>query len=133
MFLQALKEMIENKKFVIKFNRDFLNLKKKVYGVVNMEKKQLVLKLDWETVYEEVSDYIRKQYKEQLIGPKILAKLFDEYNLICFNQNGTTTMFWDKGNKKYCRVINFNVKKIPEIMQVLEKMRPAVYPPSGKY
>ncbi|WP_240417384.1 hypothetical protein [Paenibacillus periandrae] len=121
LFLQSLKELIHEEKIIVRFNESSLNFDRRVYGVVNMEKEQEVLKLDWDTVYSLVSEHVAKFQKgQELVGNKILAKLLDEYNLICFNENVTTTPFWNTNQRKLererCRVINFKTSMIPDVM-----------------
>ncbi|MBW7476671.1 hypothetical protein K0T92_18290 [Paenibacillus oenotherae] len=127
LFLQSLRELISTEEIRVELNGRSLNFDKKVFGVVTTEKGQEVLKLDWETIYRQAVDSIEKsQGSHKLIGNKLLAKLLDEYNLICFNENGTTTQFWNISTrtliKERCRVINFRTNMIPDIMEVIKKL-----------
>lgn len=126
-FLDGLKEVILTKKVVVKeMTQPLLDFDKKIYGVVTVEKNQEVLKLDWENVYEIVSQHIMDSYKHRnsFIGAKKLAKLLDEYNIICFNHNGSTTPYKALNGEQIerCRVINFRTEKIPEIMTVIRQL-----------
>jgi hypothetical protein len=126
LFLQSLKQLILDGKIVVEFNESSLNFDRKVYGVVKREKEQEVLKLDWDTVYSLVSSYVGESLNGQrLTGNKKLAKLFNQYNLLCFNDSNTTTPFWNLNARKIererCRVINFRTSMIPDIMEIISK------------
>lgn len=130
LFLKGLKEVIIAGKVVVReMIHPMLNFDQSIYGVVTMEKKQEVLKLDWDNVYEIVSQHIIDSQKNRntFIGAKKLAKLLDEYNLICFNENGSTTPLkaWNNNQIERCRVINFRTDNIPEVMDVIHRLNDA--------
>ncbi|MFC4596866.1 hypothetical protein [Cohnella hongkongensis] len=122
LFLDALKELILEKVFIVAINIEELNLDHRIYGVVKKEEELVVLKLHWASVYNLIAKHLEKSHK--LIGPKKLAKLLDENDLICFNDEGNnTTQYpaWFNGAKTLPRVINFNGKMIPDIIKVIKK------------
>ena len=127
LFLKGLKDLILSKKIVIgNSSSSKLDFDKHMYGIVTIEKEQEVLKLDWEIVYILVSRHIvdSQTHRNSFIGSKKLAKLFGEYRLICFNENGSTTPFKtiNKGLIERCRVINFRTDMIPEIMEAIKTL-----------
>lgn len=137
LFLWALEELISTDKIVVEHNGERLNFNKKIYGTVVLEKGQEVLKLDWDSVYQLVCDHINEtQDSHQFVGKTVLAKLLNEYNLICFNEGGTTTQFKNFNTKtqrsERCRVINFPISQIPDIMAVIEKKKQNNEFPSAK-
>lgn len=128
LFLKGLNQLIADGRIVIKkiIRRPMLNFDQRNYGVVTVEKNQEVLKLDWENVYQLVSKHIMdsQQHRNSFVGAKKLAKLLDEYNLLCFNENGSTTPLtaWNNNQTERCRVINFRTDMIPEIMASIHEL-----------
>ncbi|MFE9273920.1 hypothetical protein ACQKLN_17160 [Paenibacillus glucanolyticus] len=124
LFLKGIKDAILSKKLVIGISSSsMLDFDKNIYGIVTMEKEQEVLKLDWQIVYNLVSQHIvdSQTHRNSFIGLKKLARLLDEYRLICFNENGSTTPYkaLNNGQIERCRVINFRTDMIPEIMDAI--------------
>lgn len=125
LFFNALIDLILDDTIVVVIDGDRLNINRKIYGVVIEEKKQRVLKLDWDDVYGMVSQHIflSKRNGIPFIGPKVLARLFNENHLICFNENGTTTLFPTSIGIKKCRVINFRASMIPSVIEAIEQRK----------
>ncbi|SFS44939.1 hypothetical protein SAMN04488601_101731 [Paenibacillus sp. 453mf] len=123
MFMDGLEQLIAAGDIVVQDNCQTLDFDRRVYGTIRVEKGQEVLKLDWDVVYRLVAKHIMdsQKHRNPFIGSKKLAKLLDEYNLICFNENGTTVPFkaLHKGQTERCRVINFRTDMIPEIVSLI--------------
>lgn len=134
LFLKTINQLIIDEKIYVKYDKKVLDFDKNRFGVVITDEKQQLLKLDWDSVYNLVSESIYQEHKTTIIGKNLLGKMLDEYNFIYKKSKDTTTVFyaWNNFEKERCRVINFKTKMIPEIMDTIEKMKNKKYRPEDR-